>query len=140
MAKKNLTVVSPAPAEDRKKAARMAAAAVQKRFGEGAIMRLGQKPSVHVDVIPTGSMGLDFALGAGGLPRGRIIEIYDPESSGKTTLTLRIVADGFPADRTGATGSFPFHRGWPRLLPLERETVKATDWEKLEAKNFSALL
>ena len=103
MAKKNLTVVSPAPAEDRKKAARMAAAAVQKRFGEGAIMRLGQKPSVHVDVIPTGSMGLDFALGVGGLPRGRIVEIYGPESSGKTTLALHIVAE---AQKLGGEAAF----------------------------------
>lgn len=66
---------------------------IQTKFGEGAIMKLGEKPKVNVDAIPTGSLGLDYALGVGGLPRGRIIEIYGPESSGKTTLTLHVVAE-----------------------------------------------
>ncbi|KKS47276.1 MAG: Protein RecA, partial [Candidatus Nomurabacteria bacterium GW2011_GWC2_42_20] len=63
------------------------------KFGEGAIMKLGDKPKVGVDAISTGSIGLDYALGVGGLPRGRIVEIFGPESSGKTTLTLHVVAE-----------------------------------------------
>lgn len=68
-------------------------AEIKTKFGEEAIMKLGEKPKVNVDVIPTGSIGLDEALGVGGVPRGRIIEIYGPESSGKTTLSLHIVAE-----------------------------------------------
>lgn len=66
---------------------------IEKDFGKGSIMRLGQKPAVDVDAISTGSLGLDLALGVGGLPRGRIIEIFGPESSGKTTLTLHVIAE-----------------------------------------------
>ncbi len=66
---------------------------IQTKFGEGAIMKMGDSPKVNIDVIPTGSIGLDMALGVGGVPRGRIIEIYGPESSGKTTLALHIVAE-----------------------------------------------
>ncbi len=66
---------------------------IQTKYGEGAIMKLGDSPKVDVDVIPTGSLGLDMALGVGGVPRGRIIEIFGPESSGKTTLALHIVAE-----------------------------------------------
>jgi recombination protein RecA len=67
--------------------------AIQSKFGEGSIMKLGEKPKVGVDSIPTGSIGLDIALGVGGLPRGRIIEIFGPESSGKTTLALHVIAE-----------------------------------------------
>jgi recombination protein RecA len=66
---------------------------IQTKFGEGAIMKLGDAPKIDIDVIPTGSLGLDMALGIGGVPRGRIMEIFGPESSGKTTLALHIVAE-----------------------------------------------
>ena len=66
---------------------------IQDKYGEGSLMRLGEVKRVNVDVIPTGSISLDLALGIGGIPRGRVIEIYGPESSGKTTLCLHIVAE-----------------------------------------------
>lgn len=77
--------------------------AIQTKFGEGAIMRLGETAHVDIDAIPTGSLGLDLALGVGGLPRGRIIEVYGPESSGKTTLALHVVAE---AQKKGGVCAF----------------------------------
>ncbi|HID32305.1 MAG TPA: DNA recombination/repair protein RecA, partial [bacterium (Candidatus Stahlbacteria)] len=65
---------------------------IEKQFGKGAIMRLGEGVRIKVDVIPTGSISLDAALGIGGLPRGRVVEIYGPEASGKTTLALEVLA------------------------------------------------
>ena len=79
-------------ASDKKKALETALQQIEKNFGKGTVMRLGDKPEMVVDAIPTGSLALDAALGIGGVPRGRIIEIYGPESSGKTTLALHIVA------------------------------------------------
>ena len=76
---------------------------IQTKFGEGAIMKLGDQPKVNVDVIPTGSIGLDWALGVGGYPKGRIIEIFGPESSGKTTLALHAVAE---AQKKGGVCAF----------------------------------
>src|SRR5687768_6119290 len=76
---------------------------IEKAFGKGSIMKLGQKEAIDVDTISTGSIGLDMALGVGGLPRGRIIEIFGPESSGKTTLTLHVIAE---AQKKGGTCAF----------------------------------
>jgi recombination protein RecA len=81
--------------EDRQKAVDVAISQIEKQFGKGAIMRLGEGTQAgEIDVIPTGSLSLDVALGIGGIPRGRIVEIYGPESSGKTTLALHIIAEG----------------------------------------------
>ncbi|MDR1410063.1 MAG: recombinase RecA [Oscillospiraceae bacterium] len=80
-------------AEDRQKALETALLQIEKQYGKGSIMRLGQNSALNVAAIPTGSIGLDAAIGIGGLPRGRIIEIYGPESSGKTTLALHVVAE-----------------------------------------------
>ncbi|MBE6967248.1 MAG: recombinase RecA [Ruminococcaceae bacterium] len=93
MAEKKKTTATPVgPSENKKKALETALAQIEKSFGKGAIMRLGDDISVNVEAIPTGSLSLDFALGIGGVPRGRIVEIYGPESCGKTTLALHIVA------------------------------------------------
>ena len=88
---------------DKQKALDDALKAIQKSYGKGAVMRLGERPRVDVDVIPTGSILLDQALGVGGYPRGRIIEIYGPESSGKTTLALEAIAE---AQRKGGRAAF----------------------------------
>ena len=82
-----------APAADKKKALAAALGQIEKQFGKGAVMKLGANVTMQVDAIPTGSLGLDLALGIGGVPRGRIIEVYGPESSGKTTLALHILAE-----------------------------------------------
>ncbi|MBQ8974967.1 MAG: recombinase RecA [Oscillospiraceae bacterium] len=83
---------TPAPAADKKKALETAISQIEKDYGKGSIMRLGQNMQVNVEAIPTGSISLDLALGIGGVPKGRIVEIYGPESSGKTTLALQVVA------------------------------------------------
>lgn len=90
-------------AMDKKKALETALAQIEKQYGKGAVMRLGQNEAMHVEAIPTGSLGLDLALGIGGLPRGRIIEIYGPESSGKTTLALHCIAQG---QKNGGNAAF----------------------------------
>ncbi len=91
-AKTKAPVQSPAVASDKKKALETALAQIEKNYGKGAIMRLGEDIPVNVEAISTGSLSLDLALGVGGVPKGRIIEIYGPESSGKTTLALHILA------------------------------------------------
>ena len=92
-----------APAADKKKALAQALGQIEKNFGKGAVMRLGENAGMNVEHIPTGSIGLDMALGIGGLPRGRIIEIYGPESSGKTTVALHAVAQ---AQKMGGEAAF----------------------------------
>ena len=93
MATKKTNYEAPVPATDKKKALQTALAQIEKNYGKGTVMRLGDRPDMNVDAIPTGSLALDAALGIGGVPKGRIIEIYGPESSGKTTLALHILAE-----------------------------------------------
>ena len=88
---------------DKNKALELAIAQIDKQFGKGSVMRLGERPSIPMAVIPTGSIALDVALGVGGLPRGRIVEIYGPESSGKTTVALHAVAN---AQKAGGIAAF----------------------------------
>lgn len=90
-------------ATDRNAALETALMQIEKQFGKGAVMRLGQNETMHVESIPTGSLSLDLALGIGGLPRGRIVEIYGPESSGKTTLALHCIAQG---QKNGGNAAF----------------------------------
>ncbi len=88
---------------DKLKALETAISQIERQFGKGAIMRLGQQEAVAVNVIPTGSLGLDAALGVGGIPRGRVVEIFGPESSGKTTLALHVIAQ---AQQAGGLAAF----------------------------------
>ena len=89
--------------EAKKKALNLILDKLDKTYGKGSVMRMGDKPVEEVDTIPTGSFGLDLALGVGGYPRGRIIEIFGPESSGKTTLTLHAIAE---AQKKGGIAAF----------------------------------
>ncbi|HTO49574.1 MAG TPA: ATPase domain-containing protein, partial [Burkholderiales bacterium] len=89
--------------ENKSKALQAALAQIEKQFGKGSIMRMDQQATPDVQVVSTGSLGLDLALGVGGLPRGRVVEIYGPESSGKTTLTLQVVAE---IQKAGGTAAF----------------------------------
>ncbi len=92
--KKDVKIKSNQSSDDKKRALETAIGQIEKQFGKGAVMRLGQNKAMNIGFIPTGSLTLDLALGIGGLPRGRIIEIYGPESSGKTTLALHCIAEG----------------------------------------------
>ncbi len=89
--------------ENKKRALQSALVQIDKQFGKGTVMRMGDRQSDAIDAISTGSLGLDIALGIGGLPRGRVIEVYGPESSGKTTLTLQVIAN---AQRAGGVAAF----------------------------------
>ena len=91
--KKALPSLKQVSGDEKKIALEAALAHIEKEYGKGAIMRLGSRPDMNVEVIPTGSLTLDMALGVGGLPRGRIIEVYGSESSGKTTLALHCIAE-----------------------------------------------
>jgi recombination protein RecA len=94
---------APATGSDRDKALETALAQIDRQFGKGSVMRLGDGARAPIDVIPTGAISLDVALGIGGLPRGRVVEVYGPESSGKTTVALHAVAN---AQRTGGIAAF----------------------------------
>jgi len=89
--------------DNKRKALASALSQIEKQFGKGAVMRMGDKTDEAIDVVSTGSLGLDVALGVGGLPRGRVVEIYGPESSGKTTMTLQVIA---ACQRAGGTAAF----------------------------------
>ncbi|MDR2727143.1 MAG: recombinase RecA [Deltaproteobacteria bacterium] len=91
------------PEEARREALKTALDTIERKYGQGAVMKLSDEAHVHVPVIPTGSIGLDLALGVGGIPRGRVTEIFGPESSGKTTLTLHIIAE---CQKAGGTAAF----------------------------------
>src|SRR5262249_41859491 len=99
----NLGVADMATVPDRDKALGLALAQIDKQFGKGSVMRLGERPMTQMQVIPTGSIALDVALGIGGLPRGRIVEIFGPEASGKTTVALHAIAN---AQATGGIAAF----------------------------------
>ena len=108
MSKNNLKIVKSsknqeAEIKEKNKALEAAISQIDENFGKGSVMKLGQKSSVNVDSVSTGSLSLDLALGIGGLPKGRIVEIYGPESSGKTTLALQVVAE---AQKTGGICAF----------------------------------
>ncbi len=102
MVDRSSTIVS-AATSDREKAIEQALTQIERRFGKGAIMKLGDVSKIQIEVIPTGSIALDLALGVGGIPRGRITEIYGPEASGKTTLCLHVIAS---AQRAGGYAAF----------------------------------
>ncbi|MGB5339068.1 MAG: recombinase RecA [Gammaproteobacteria bacterium] len=89
--------------DNKRKALSAALSQIEKQFGKGAVMRMGDVTAVDIDVVSTGSLGLDVALGIGGLPRGRVVEVYGPESSGKTTLALQVIAE---AQKNGGTAAF----------------------------------
>ena len=93
MAREKAPLPNAGPADDKKRAIDTAMAQIERMYGKGSIMRFGDKAELNVDYIPTGSLSLDVALGIGGLPKGRIVEIYGPESSGKTTLALHVIAE-----------------------------------------------
>src|SRR6201990_3381701 len=99
----NADMIDKLAISDRQKALDAALAQIDRAFGKGSAMRLGSKETMQVEAISTGSLGLDIALGVGGLPRGRVIEVYGPESSGKTTLALHVIAE---AQRGGGTAAF----------------------------------
>ena len=86
------TTMEPSVSKNKKEAIEMALLQIEKSFGKGAVMKLGDRQQLNVDALPTGALSLDIALGIGGLPKGRIIEIYGPESSGKTTVALHEIA------------------------------------------------
>src|SRR5262249_19877744 len=97
------TTAVPASKEDKERSLKLALAQIEKTYGKEALMRLGEKSHEKIEVIPTGALSLDLAIGIGGLPRGRVIEIYGPESSGKSTLCLSVVAQ---AQKAGGTAAY----------------------------------
>ena len=124
MAKKNTTPTSNLSA-DKAKAVEAAIAQIEKNYGKGSIMALGSQPVEEIPVIPSGCIQLDMALGVGGFPRGRIIEIYGPESSGKTTLTLHAIAE---AQKLGGVAAFidaehAFDAVYARKLGVDIESL-----------------
>ncbi len=103
MAKSALKLVKNEANVDKKKALEAALSQIDRAFGKGSVMKLGQRQNMEVETISTGSLGLDIALGVGGLPKGRVVEVYGPESSGKTTLTLHVIAE---CQKNGGVAAF----------------------------------
>ena len=125
-AKKESKNVTAAPAGDKKAALETALAQIEKQFGKGAVMKLGANVAMQVDSISTGSLGLDMALGVGGLPRGRIIEIYGPESSGKTTLALHVLAEA--QKKGGEVPSSTWNTPWTPPTPVRWGWTSTACW------------
>ena len=125
MASKKPMVEAAAPASDTQKALETCMAQIERTYGKGSIMRLGENTGIVVEAIPTGSLSLDLALGIGGVPKGRIVEIYGPESSGKTTLALHIVAE---AQKRGGEVAFidaehALDPGYARALGVDIDSM-----------------
>jgi len=125
MASKKPMVEAAAPATDKQKALETCMAQIERTYGKGSIMRLGENTGIVVEAIPTGSLSLDLALGIGGVPKGRIVEIYGPESSGKTTLALHIVAE---AQKRGGEVAFidaehALDPGYARALGVDIDSM-----------------
>ena len=125
MASKKPMVEAAAPASDKQKALETCMAQIERTYGKGSIMRLGENTGIVVEAIPTGSLSLDLALGIGGVPKGRIVEIYGPESSGKTTLALHIVAE---AQKRGGEVAFidaehALDPGYARALGVDIDSM-----------------
>ena len=133
MANANLRVVE-GSFVDKTKALDAALSQIERNFGKGSIMRLGKnQKAAEVETVPTGSLGLDIALGVGGLPRGRVIEIFGPESSGKTTLTLHVIAE---AQKKGGVCAFvdAEHALDPDLCPQAgRQSRRTSDQSQPDA-------
>ena len=130
MAKNQNNNVAPATQKTdpgaKKDALATALAQIEKQFGKGAVMKLGDNAAMQVDAISTGSIGLDLALGVGGLPRGRIIEVYGPESSGKTTLALHVLAE---AQKKGGDVAFiDVEHALDPVLPRRWVWISTTCW------------
>jgi predicted ATP-dependent serine protease len=118
---KSSTTVTQKGADERSRALEIALGQIEKQFGKGAAMKLGERPDMTVDAIPTGALSLDIALGIGGVPRGRIVEIYGPEASGKTTVALHIVAE---AQKGGGTAAFiDAEHAWILPMPAASEST-----------------
>ena len=101
---------------EKEQALKAALTQIEKQFGKGSVMRLGERPNLNIESISTGALNLDIALGVGGVPRGRIVEIYGPESSGKTTVALHVIAEAQRNRRHGG-----FHRRRTRTGPHLRK-------------------
>ena len=127
---------------DRKKALEAALSQIDKQFGKGSAMKYGDRPSMDIEVVSSGSLALDIALGVGGYPRGRVIEIYGPESSGKTTLTLHAIAE---AQRAGLSCAFidaehAFDPAYAKNLKINLEGGMADNQMGLQARLMSKAL
>ena len=114
--------------QEKMKALEATLSSIEKEFGKGTVMKLGEKTAMQVDVVPTGCLDLDIALGVGGIPRGRIVEVFGPESSGKTTVALHVVAQTRWKSRkpccAAALSTSWSSTPWPRWCPGPKSTAK----------------